>query len=121
MNITYLIITAVLLSYSIIQFSTGAFDSNNFLRWFSSGVSLVVGIIMLIVSFSGFTGEDLIEVKQATNTRFENELVIQAEGYPTQVVNRIDLIDKNVQIKKVTKRNAWGGDVVTNYEVEEVK
>lgn len=121
MNTTYLIITGIILLYGIIQLSTGGFNSHNFPRWFSTLTSLVTGTVMLIVSFIGYTGEDLIEINPATNTRVENELVIQSEGCPTQVVNRIDLIDKNVQIKKVTKRNAWGDNMFTNYEVEEVK
>lgn len=121
MNEIYLIITGGVILYTLLQLVTGAvsYDSSE-LRGVSTIIIGGVGIFMLFFSAILIFGE-YIEVTPATNTQVGNELIIQAEGWPTQVVDRISLIDQNVQIKKITTHNAWGGKMQTTYEVESIK
>lgn len=107
--------------YAIVQMAFGAFDHKaNELRQVSTFIGLIISLLMLIFSVI-FPGKDIVEIRPATNNRIGNELVIQADGYPTQISKSIELIDKEVQIKKISKRNVWGGGLSNSYEVEIVK
>lgn len=84
------------------------------------GVGLFGSFTMLVFSGVLPLGEPLVDIRPATNTRVGDELIIQANGFPTQTITDIALIDKQVQVKKTTPQNAWGGDMVEQYTVEEV-
>lgn len=117
MNDTYLIIMGVVVGYTLIQLSTGAVDDTGF-RGLSTFITMIISVVMFVASGACPFGEDLIEVKSATNTRINNELIIQSVGFPTQIISDIQFIDKPVQIKKITTQNSWGGDITTTYKVE---
>ena len=105
---------------SVVSLGWGAIDDNG-LWGFATLMSSLVSIVMLILSGIAPIGNDLVEVKPATNTRVGNELMIQTQGWPTQVITDIKFIDKPVLVKKVIEQNAWGGDLLTTYIIEESK
>jgi hypothetical protein len=83
-------------------------------------VLTIASVVMFTASVIAPIGDDRIEIKPATNTRVGNELVIQAQGFSTQNISDIALIDKKVQVKKITTQNAWGRDLETTYIVEPI-
>lgn len=122
MNEPYLIVMLCLGLYLVIQIcivpDLGYTDD-----MFRIGSIIIGGIafgFMLIFSGVEGLGDDIVEIKPATNTRVGNDLIIQSDGWPTQVVSDIKFIDKPVQIKKVTPQNAWGGDLPAIYYIETV-
>jgi hypothetical protein len=120
MNQEYLAFTILLTLYCVIQCGTGALSiSHEFtFRGFSTFILMVVSGLLLIFSGMLPVGSDIVEFKPASNTRVENELIIRADGFPTQIISDIKFIDKPVQIKKITQQNAWGGNLYTTYQVE---
>jgi hypothetical protein len=118
MNETYLIITGVLLVYSIIQFLSPDFYRCGEFRGVTTALSFGIGALMVVLSAIIPIGDDIIEIKSATNTKIGNELIIQADGFPTQVIDNIKFIDQPVQVRKTQYQNAWGGGMNTRYEVE---
>lgn len=105
--------------YGLIQTMTGAMDGYaSGVREVTTFLSLVTFGIMLILSTVLPIGDDIIEIKPAINTKVGNELIIQAEGWPTQVINDIAFIDKEVQVKKLIRQNTWGADMYPIYTVE---
>ena len=122
MNETYLIITGLLIGYCMVQICTGALGyQSSELRGVSTIILSGISLLMLLFSAVLPLGDELQEVKPATNTRVGNELIIQAEGWPTQVINNIEFIDKEVQIRQTRQRNAWGGGLGDVYQVELIK
>lgn len=118
MNETYLIITGVLLAYSIAQFFSPGFYNCGEFRGVTTIILFGIGCVMLLLSAIMPLGAGLIEIKPATNTKIGNELIIQADGFPTQVIDNIKFIDQPVQVRKLQFQNAWGGGLNTEYEVE---
>jgi hypothetical protein len=122
MNETYLIINILLIVYCIGQIATGAVEySSSVFRAFSTIILSMIAVIMLLFSAAFPFGDTSYEIKPATNTRVGNELIIQAEGWPTQVINNIEFIDKEVQIRQTHFRNVWGGGMNSVYQVESIK
>jgi hypothetical protein len=116
MNETYLIVTGLLMTYCIIQISTGAMDDYGF-RGFSTFILSGFAVIMFVTSGFLPIGDSLVEYKKASNTRVGDELVIQATGFPTQNIVDIRFIDKPVRVVKTISTNAWGGGIRTTYSV----
>jgi hypothetical protein len=118
MNETYLIITGVLLAYSITQFLSPDFDRCGDFRGVSTVISFGIGCLMLILSAVIPCGDEIYEIKPATNTKIGSELIIQTDGFPTQIIDNIKFIDQPVQVRKRQFQNAWGGGMDIRYEVE---
>jgi hypothetical protein len=120
MNEIYLTIMVMVVTITIILWSFHELLIDSFFGSFSILLSTIVSAMMLILSGAKPVGDDLIEIKPATNTIVGNQLIIQSKDYPTQVVSDIGLIDKKVQVKRVITQNAWGGDLETKYIVEPI-
>lgn len=117
MNETYLIITGLLVAYTITQISTGAlgYNSSN-LRGCSTFVAMFISISLLIFSLLPL-GDRVVTYSDATNTKVNNELIITSK-FPTQIVTDIKFVDKPVRVKRTEMYNAWGGGSGDLYEVE---
>ena len=122
MNETYLIINGLLIVYCIGQIATGAVEySSSVFRGVSTIILSGIAVAMLLFSAAFPFGYTSYEIKPATNTRVGNELIIQAEGWPTQIINHIGFVDKEVQIRQTHFRNVWGGGMNREYQVELIK
>jgi len=122
MNETYLTILGIVFGYLIFQFFViPDFADGGDLRVISTIIILISFFFGLIISEVAPLGDSIVEIKQATNTRVGDQLVIQSEGFPTQIVTDIGLVDKEVQIRKTTPKNSWGGKLQESYTVEKTK
>lgn len=83
-----------------------------------AAIGFGVAFILLLFSFLLPFGDMEVEEMAATNTQVGDELIIQVDGWPTQVENKISLLDKEVSVEKATLRNAWGGRYGTVYSVK---
>lgn len=121
MNELYLVIMFVVITMAVVLWCQ--FDSlmDYFIGFLSILISTCVSIVMLALSIATPTGEDIVKIHTATNTKIGNELIIQANGVPTQVITDIKFIDAPVQIKEILYQNAWGSSLNTVYEVETIK
>lgn len=118
MNEKYLIVMGVVIVYTLFQMLYNGAMYDMGIKGVSTIITTIISGAMLILSGVLPIGEDIVDVKPASNTRINNELIIQAEEYPTQIISDIQFIDKPVQIKKITTQNSWGGDINTTYKVE---
>jgi len=118
MNDKYLIVMGVVIVYTLFQMLYNGAMYDMGIKGVSTMVTEIISVVMLILSGVLPIGEDIVDVKPASNTRINNELIIQADEFPTQIISNIGLIDKTVQIRKITTQNAWGGDMETTYQVE---
>ena len=108
----------ILISGCFVQIMMGAFDWGSDALWgFETAIMGLVGIFMFIVSFPFPIGETKYEIRNATNTRMGDGLIIQAEGYPTQISTHLGFEERELQIKKVEYYNAWGHKLGPGYEV----
>jgi len=122
MNEILLTILILLLWYNVLQICTGAFDYGvSQFREVSTLLTIIIFGFGLIFSIVLPTGYDKITMYPATNTRVGDQLIIQAENVPTQISSDISLINKPVQIKKISENNAWGGCLQVKYEIEIIK
>ena len=118
MNEQFIIILGVLALYCVINMMTGCFDDNSDFRPISVIICAFAFVLGLLFSGILAIGETKEQVKPATNTRVGDELIIQAEGFPSQVISDMKFIGKEVQVKEIKYHNAWGGGLETKYEVE---
>lgn len=109
MNEIYLAVMVLMLFYFGLQVITNAFGPTaSDWRPISAIIVGVLFLPMLLFSFIAFGRYSITTIVPATNTRVGNILVIQADGYKPIIEDRIELIDKPVQIKMVQDLNAWG-------------
>ena len=75
-------------------------------------VLLVTGSVLGlgIVSFLGglMGGKPITEYRSASSIRSGNEIIVQAEGFPTQIVSDMKFIDKKLMIVRTIRTNVWG-------------
>lgn len=107
--------------YSMVQIITGAFTYKaDEWRVFHTALVMVGSVVMLITSWALPIGETGITEHLATNTKVENELIIQSNGIPTQITTDIKFVDQPVKVVKIIPTNVWGIklDGIIQYNVE---
>lgn len=90
---------------------------------FSSGV-FIIGVVLIMVAgiiSSVATDSEIITAKSATSVKLVDELVVKAEGYPTQIVKDMKFLDKKLEVAETQGFNIWGINCATSYTVRIVE
>lgn len=123
MNITILVWLGVTIIATILGWiaaSNAPYSGGRELAGFIVGLlGAIVTVVLTLVCFSAPTGVDIISYENAQSTRILNKIVVCSESFPTQTVSDMKFIDKELRIKKIQERNAFGIELqFPKYEVE---
>ncbi len=120
MNTTYLIINALVAAffvYTLIKpekyWRYESKDSDGLLAI----ASLVFTGLLTLLSFTPLTGPKTYVVKDANKIRFNNEIIVSVDSWPTQITTDIQFIDSPVEMVQTNLHNAYGAVIQTDYSV----
>lgn len=84
----------------------------------SIGVGVILVMFALLLTI--IPVKEAVTVKDGASTQFGNEIFVQAEGFPTQIVTDIKFIDKPLIVKKIEPRTIYNTSTPSfiTYEVE---
>jgi hypothetical protein len=109
MNTTYLLIMSAFALYAIIQvWVVPNFTNSDFLRGWSTVISLLVFFAMLLASFGPTLADPIIETRECREILQSDRIIAIAEGFPTLSTTEMGHMNKELYIQKIIRRNAWG-------------
>jgi len=100
MNYTYILSLALVLWLFVYSIYKGR-------DVFIFGLSLVALCVMGVLQFAPmFDGSNV--TTRAISYKINNEIIVQSDGNPTQIVTDLKFVDVPLQVRKVNTKNAWG-------------
>ncbi len=116
--ITALIISAVFLLFTIINADEWWSHRASDAKGITAFVLFMVTAILPIVGFIPGIGNSNESVKNAYSQKMGNEIIVQVDGWKTQIVTDLKFVDVPLQIKRIEKLNAYGMGGEYSYEVQ---
>jgi hypothetical protein len=102
MNTTYLLIMSAFALYAIIQvWVVPNFTNSDFLRGWSTVISLLVFFAMLLASFGPTLADPIIETRECRE-------ILQSDRIIALSTTEMGHMNKELYIQKIIRRNAWG-------------
>ena len=88
-------------------------------EWFGALglIGVLFSLILFAISAVAPIGDTIVETTTGKNTRVGNEFIISSK-FPTQIATHVGFDgQEEVVVKRITKKNAWGGDMIVTYKI----